>query len=92
MGFDACHPPHHDIHQDDIGFQRRKNVDRLLTAWYGADDLDVFSLIEQRGQAIAKQPVVINNQHFGFSGRRWSIHELFRFNFTVKIVPTAGVL
>src|SRR5688500_20062520 len=87
--FDSSHTAHHDVHQDNVRPERRENIDGFLAARDRTDNLNVRGFFQKGGEAIAQQPVIIDNKHFYIRHR---IHQSCRFNVTVKSVPSPGLL
>ena len=60
--FHAVHARHHQVHRDEIGAQRRRQLDRLGARRRLADDADLGIGVEQRRQHFARDGRVVHDE------------------------------
>jgi hypothetical protein len=74
--FEAVHPWHSDIHQDDLGSVPASQRDRLLTVRSLTDDGEVGLRLEDQAETGSDERLVVDDQdacgHGGSRGRRAS--------------------
>ena len=59
---DAVEPRHDEVHEHDVGLERRDRRERRLAVGRLADDLDVVLQLEERAQALAHDGVVVDDE------------------------------
>ena len=63
VAVDAVHLRHHQVHQDDIGREVRREQRRLAPRSCLADHLEVTLGLQQRADALAHDGVVVHDHH-----------------------------
>jgi len=67
---EPVHAAHEDVHQDDVGETRLREVDRLLAARRDPDDLDPLVALQEHRQRVGEQRVVVD--HEDADARLWT--------------------
>ena len=62
-GLDPVHDRHPHVHQHHVGLQRQRLLDRLPAVGGGADHRDPGLDVQQRGDALPDQLLVVDDQH-----------------------------
>lgn len=61
--FDSAHPGHGDVHHDDVGFHAFAELESLYSVSSFADDLELWTFVEQLAQCGTHMGVVVSDEY-----------------------------